>query len=100
MRTKRLTLQQRKEIFYSLVATQDQGTMTVSDSRQFVIKQFKISDVQLRQIEEEGLDKEWPPLNQAAVSAADVPVIAEVEETEVEAETENESEAEAEPVVG
>ncbi|MFL5329624.1 MAG: hypothetical protein ACJ8C4_11995 [Gemmataceae bacterium] len=65
MRTKRLTLQQRKEIFSSLVAAQDLGTMSVPESRQYVMKQFKISDVQLRQIEEEGLDKEWPPLNQA-----------------------------------
>jgi hypothetical protein len=64
MRTKRLTLQQRKEIFSSLVAAQDSGTMTVPESRQHVTKQFKISDVQLRQIEDEGLDKEWPPLNQ------------------------------------
>jgi hypothetical protein len=64
MRAKRLTLQQRREIFSALVATQDQGIMSVPDSRQHVIKQFKITDVQLRQIEEEGLDKEWPPLDQ------------------------------------
>jgi len=68
MRTKRLTLQQRKEIFSSLVSMQDSGTMTVADSRQAVIKQYKISDVQLRQIEEEGIDKDWPPLNQAALA--------------------------------
>ena len=66
MRAKRLTLQQRREIFSSLVAAQDQGTMTVSDSRKHIIDAFKISDVQLRQIEEEGLDKEWPPLNDVA----------------------------------
>lgn len=65
MRAKRLTLQQRREIFAALVATQDLGTMSVPESRQYTIKQFKITDVQLRQIEEEGLDKEWPPLNQA-----------------------------------
>jgi len=67
MRTKRLTLQQRKEIFSSLVAAQDTGTMTVPESKQYVIKQFKISDVQLRQIEEEGLDKNWPPIDEASV---------------------------------
>jgi hypothetical protein len=38
--------------------------MGVSESKQHVIRNFKISDVQLRQIEEEGIDKEWPPLNQ------------------------------------
>lgn len=69
MRTKRLTLQQRKEIFSSLVAAQDSGRFTVPDSRQHIIKEFKISDVQLRQIEDEGLEKEWPPLNQAALPA-------------------------------
>ncbi|MBX7102488.1 MAG: hypothetical protein K1X57_00300 [Gemmataceae bacterium] len=63
MRTKRLTLQQRKEIFSALVIAQDER-MGVSESKQHVIRNFKISDVQLRQIEEEGIDKEWPPLNQ------------------------------------
>jgi hypothetical protein len=64
MRAKRLTLQQRREILSTLVATQDQGLMSVAESRKHVIDQFKITDVQLRQIEEEGLDKEWPPLNE------------------------------------
>jgi hypothetical protein len=65
MRAKRLTLQQRQEIFHALVSTQDLGMMTVPQSREHVTKQFEISDAQLRQIEEEGLDKEWPPLNEA-----------------------------------
>jgi hypothetical protein len=69
MRAKRLTLQQRREIFSSLVATQDQGLMSVAESRKHVIEQFKITDVQLRQIEEEGLDKEWPPLNEEVAAA-------------------------------
>jgi hypothetical protein len=64
MRTKRLTLQQRREIFLDLVHTQDENTMTVSDSRQNVIKKYKITDILLRAIEEEGSDKDWPPLNQ------------------------------------
>ena len=63
MRTKRLTLQQRREIFLELVETQDANTMSVTDSRQGVIKKYKITDMQLRQIEEEGSDKDWPPLN-------------------------------------
>jgi hypothetical protein len=65
MRAKRLTLQQRREIFLSLVNTQDQNIMSVSESRQSIIKQYKITDVQLKQIEEEGSDKDWPPLNEA-----------------------------------
>jgi hypothetical protein len=65
MRTKRLTLQQRRDIFRTLVNTQDLGMMSVPQSRQHVTKQFEITEVQLRQIEEEGLEKEWPPLNEA-----------------------------------
>ena len=68
MRAKRLTLQQRREIFSALVAAQDQGTMSVAESRKQMMDQFEITDSQLRQIEEEGLDKEWPPLNEEVVS--------------------------------
>ena len=64
MRAKRLTLQQRKEIFRALVDTQDQHVMSVPQSRQNVIDKYKITDVQLRQIEEEGSEKDWPPLNE------------------------------------
>lgn len=70
MRAKRLTLVQRREIFSSLVAAQDQGTMSVSESRKQTIDAFKITDVQLKTIEEEGLDKEWPPLNEVAAEVA------------------------------
>src|SRR5712691_11225484 len=48
MRAKRLTLQQRREIFLALVNTQDQNIMSVAESRQSIIKQYKITDVQLR----------------------------------------------------
>jgi hypothetical protein len=64
MATKRLTLQQRREIFRDLVAAQDQG-MVVRRSYQIVTERFEISEAQLRQIEDEGLEKEWPPLNEA-----------------------------------
>jgi hypothetical protein len=66
MRAKRLTTQQKKEIFHALVSTQDLGLMTVSESVQHVAKQFEITEAQLRQIEDEGIDAEWPPLNEAA----------------------------------
>jgi hypothetical protein len=71
MRAKRLTVQQRREIFKALVATQDLKLMTVAQSREHVSKQFEITDAQLRQIEEEGLEKEWPPLNEAVPAGAD-----------------------------
>ena len=65
MRSKRLTLQQKKEIFHALVAAQDTGLMTVSQSREKVVQEFEITEAQLRQIEEEGIEREWPPLDEA-----------------------------------
>ena len=65
MRTKRLTTQQRQEIFHALVRTQDLGLMTVAESVQHVIKQFDITETQIRQIQDEGIEKEWPPLDEA-----------------------------------
>jgi hypothetical protein len=64
MRAKRLTLQQRQEIFKELVTTQDVVT-NVRKSYQMVTEKYEITDAQLRQIEDEGLDKEWPPLSEA-----------------------------------
>lgn len=71
MRTKRLTTQQRQEIFHDLVTTQDLGVMTVAQSLQHVMKKYEINESQLRQIEDEGIDKEWPPLDRAAQPVAD-----------------------------
>jgi hypothetical protein len=51
----------RKEIFLSLVEAQDQK-MTVEQSRKEVAKRFGLSESQVRKIEQEGLDNEWPPL--------------------------------------
>src|SRR5690242_19094630 len=65
MAAKRLTLQQRREIFHALVATQDLGVMSVPQSVQHVMQQYDITESQLRQIEDEGIDKEWPPLDGA-----------------------------------
>ena len=42
--------------------------MTIPESREHVSRKFEITDAQLRQIEEEGLEKEWPPLNEAMTS--------------------------------
>jgi hypothetical protein len=65
MSSKRLTTQQRKEIFLDLVATQDRGN-NKRKSYEEVTERFDISEDQLGQIEEEGLDNEWPPLCEAA----------------------------------
>jgi hypothetical protein len=51
----------RKDIFAALVAAQDQE-MPVAESRREIARRFGISDEVLRAIEREGLDNDWPPL--------------------------------------
>src|SRR5262245_22560785 len=51
----------RKEIFQALVEAQDQE-VGVAQSRRLVAERFGISEEQVRQIEREGLDHQWPPL--------------------------------------
>ena len=51
----------RKEIFSALVEAQDQE-MPVAESRREIARRFGISDEVLRAIEREGLDNDWPPL--------------------------------------
>jgi ribonuclease HII len=57
----KLTKAQRQEIFRALVEAQDQR-MAVAESRTAMAKRFGITEDQVRQIEEEGVDQEWPPL--------------------------------------
>ncbi len=51
----------RKEIFLALVETQDQH-VPVGQSLKVVAARFGVTEEQVKQIEREGLDKEWPPL--------------------------------------
>jgi len=51
----------RKEIFHALVDAQDQK-MSVSQSLRWVAERYGVSEEQIRQIESEGIDAEWPPL--------------------------------------
>ena len=51
----------RKEIFLALVDAQDQH-LTVAQSRALIAQRFGVSESQLRDIEREGLDGQWPPL--------------------------------------
>jgi hypothetical protein len=53
--------EERKAIFLALVQAQD-GKVSVTRSRKEVTERFGISDRQLRRIEQEGLDAQWPPL--------------------------------------
>jgi hypothetical protein len=59
--TDSLSEAKRKEIFQALVEAQDQE-MTVSQSYQAITERFGVSSAQLRNIEREGLDNQWPPL--------------------------------------
>ena len=51
----------RKELFLALVEAQDRG-MSPAESRKAVAERFGVSQGQVRQIEREGLDNDWPPL--------------------------------------
>jgi hypothetical protein len=53
---------QRRAIFKALVVAQDNGE-SVAKSRKTIGAQFGIGEHQLRKIEREGLDLEWPPLS-------------------------------------
>jgi hypothetical protein len=69
MMNKRLTLEERREIFLALVETQD----VISDvprSRQMIAKKYAITEATLRQIEEEGIERQWPPLEDEPKPAA------------------------------
>ena len=57
----KLTEERRKEIFLALVDSQDQK-MGVAQSRGFIAQRFGLTETKVRQIEEEGLERQWPPL--------------------------------------
>ncbi len=58
---KALSLEERMQVFLALVEAQD-GEMTVAQSRQAVAERFGVTEQQVRQVEREGLDGNWPPL--------------------------------------
>lgn len=60
---RRLSTEEKKEIFSHLVATQD-AVVNVRKSYEMVTEHFTISEEQLKAIEEEGLEHEWPPLGE------------------------------------
>jgi hypothetical protein len=51
----------RREVFLALVEAQDSG-MGVVQSRKLVAERFGLSNDQVRAIEREGMDHQWPPL--------------------------------------
>jgi len=56
-----LSEERRKEVFAALVEAQDQE-MGVVQSRQLIGERYGLTDAQIRQIEREGMDQQWPPL--------------------------------------
>jgi hypothetical protein len=56
-----LTEDRRKEIFFALVDAQDHE-MEVAQSRRLMVQRFDVSESQVRQIEREGMENQWPPL--------------------------------------
>ena len=57
-----LSEDRRKEIFLALVDAQDHE-IDVGQSRKLMIERFGVTERQVRQIEREGLEHEWPPLS-------------------------------------
>jgi hypothetical protein len=58
---KSLSQEQRMELFLALVEAQD-SEMSVDQSRKATAERFGVSEAQVRKIEREGLDANWPPL--------------------------------------
>src|SRR5262245_47770612 len=61
MADRTLSQDERKAIFLALVEAQD-GGMDAARSREVIAERFAISQQQVKRIEAEGIDAEWPPL--------------------------------------
>jgi len=66
--SKRLTVAERQEVFQALVETQDMVS-DVPRSRQMITRRFGITEGTLKQIEDEGIERQWPPLAEEAEPA-------------------------------
>jgi hypothetical protein len=58
-----LSQDERMKVFLALVEAQD-SDMTALQSREVVAKRFGLTERQVRHIEREGLDGNWPPLGE------------------------------------
>ena len=56
-----LSLEERMQLFLALVEAQDHD-LTVAESRKAVAARFGVSLEQVRRVEREGMDGNWPPL--------------------------------------
>jgi hypothetical protein len=60
-KTTTLSEESRQAVFAELVAAQDAGA-SVPESRMLVATKHSIDVDEVRRIEREGLDEQWPPL--------------------------------------
>jgi hypothetical protein len=51
----------RRELFLALVEAQDRGE-GVTQSRKVIADRFGVSVSEVREVEQEGMDNDWPPL--------------------------------------
>jgi hypothetical protein len=54
-------LERRQELFRALVEAQD-GGLDVPASLKYVAERFAVTEAEVRWVEREGLDGQWPPL--------------------------------------
>jgi hypothetical protein len=54
-------LSERQEIFRSLVELQDRG-VAVPQSRKIVCRRFGVEEWVVAEVEQEGIEEDWPPL--------------------------------------
>ncbi len=66
---KRMTVSERRAIFQALVRAQDHG-QSVGESRQVVSKRYHVTEYTVRKIEDEGIARQWPPLDQEILMSA------------------------------
>jgi hypothetical protein len=59
--SEQISEERRKEIFLALVDAQDHE-MSVAQSRTLMAERFGVNESQVRLIEREGIESEWPPL--------------------------------------
>ena len=56
-----LTVERRRAIFRAIVEAQDEGA-TVGASRTAAAEKYAVTENQVKSIEREGLEQQWPPL--------------------------------------
>lgn len=56
-----IPLEQRQVIFQALVEAQDTG-MSVAASRSELARRYSVTEDKIKEIEQEGLANQWPPL--------------------------------------